>query len=719
MLDDVDIEGDDGGEEEGSWFSRAGGGLRSLSSGALFLGALVLLFWNEGYGKRHDDALQEVGSQVQSAPLNAIDPRLAGKPVHLSARVASRSGASDDVFGVSTDGVVLYRHVEMFQWVEYAESSGRGRKKKTTYYYEQEWDSDYHDSSQFEEPKGHENPKPALTSDGFFAADARFGPYRFDNQDVARQALVETYDSKALGSLGNWPVMVEQLPQLAPDLTAKRWYQLEPGIYYRGSAASENAELGDLSVSFYAFRNDYPLTMIGAQQDEHLVPWRASNGDTILLAASGTRSAADLVKQAKAESGGLTHLLRLIGLAGAVMGGAGIAAWMGGFLSMLPLVGRLVEMSLKIAGGLFGLIAGLVTIVVGWLAARPWVAAVLLIAIGSAVTWAINKRRRVDGAARRGRRAGKLAAAARERAAEVLQAAVPAAPMALAGAGAAMPAPPVGVARFTAAEPRAPAPPPPPPPSTALPAAALANDDSRELPPLEWTPGLIATKPPSVRQTAAAAPAPRPAERVAESPAAVAAPAAPTSGQADTRRLTPVAPPTDLARLPGFDRVQPRETPAPLFDSVPMRETPAPLFDSVPMRETPAPLFDSVPMRETPAPLFDSVPMRETPAPLFDSVPMRDCEAPARAPAAATLTATATVPPAPAAALPPTPAPAARTVRVALGSRGAYALSKLVRQHPDGRQETLCFELAKDGKPIQRGTQEEVKEALRKALSGG
>jgi hypothetical protein len=680
VLDDVDIEGDDSGDEEGSWFSRAGGGLRSLGSGALFLGALVLLFWNEGYGKRHDDALQEIGSQVQSAPLNAIDPQLAGKPVHLSARVTSRSGAGDSVFGVNTDGVVLYRHVEMFQWVEYTETSGRGRKKKTSYYYEQEWDSEYHDSSQFEEPKGHENPKPALTSDGFFAADARFGPYRFDNEDVARQALIETYDSKALGSLGDWPEMVEQLPELPADLTTKRWYQLEPGIYYRGSAASENAELGDLSVSFYAFRNDYPLTMIGAQQGEHLVPWRASNGDTILLASSGSRSAADLVKQAKAESSGLTHMLRLIGLAGAVMGGAGIAAWMGGFLSMLPLVGRLVDMSLKFAGGLFGLIAGLVTIVIGWLAARPWVAAVLLIAIGATVTWAINKRRRADGAARRSKRAGKLAAAARERAAEVLQAAVPAAPpMALAGAAGAMPAPPAGVARFTAADPRVPPAPPPPPPATALPGAAVANDDSRELPPLEWTPGLIATKPPAVRQSTAAPPAPRPVERMTESVAPVAAPAARTSGQADTRRLTPIAPsPPELAGLPGFDMVQPRETPAPLFDSVPMRETPAPLFDSV---------------------------------------PMRDSEVPVRAHAPATDTAP------PAAALPATPAsapaPAAKTVRVALGSRGAYALGKLVRQHPDGRQETLCFELAKDGKPIQRGTQEEIKEALRKALSGG
>lgn len=717
MLDDVDIEGDDGAEEEGgSWFSRTTGGVRSLSSGVMFLGALFVLFWNEGYSKRHGDALQEIGGQVQTVPMDAINPQLEGKPVHLSARVNSQAGARDDVFGIRTDGAVLYRHVEMFQWVEYEETSGRGRKKKTNYYYEQEWDSEYHDSSQFEEPQGHENPKPALTSDGFFAADARFGPYRFDNEDVARQALNELYYSEEPGSLGNWPKMVDQLPEPSSELAAKRWYQLEPGLYYRGNAASEEAQLGDLSVSFYSFSNDYPLTMVGAQEGEHMVPWKASNGDTILLASGGIRSAAELVKQAEAESGGLTHILRLIGLAGAVIGAAGVASWMGGFLSMIPVVGRLVDMSLKLAGGLFGLMAGLVTIVIGWLSARPWVAAVLLIAIGSAVTWAIRKRREADGAARRSERAGKLAAAARQRAAEALQAATPAAPMALAGAGAGgmPPPPPSGVARFTAAEPRtslaapAPAPPPPPPPAAVAapaPAAAVA-EDPKDLPDLEWTPGLIATKPPSVRAATPPPVAPAVAERRPEAPApgrpapptAPAVPAASRSGGADEpRRPTPPAPPSMAASLPGFDMVEAREKPAPLFDSLPQRESSAPLFDTVPMRDSAAPAWSLEDMAEPAAEAAQVAAPAPGPAPT-----------PAPTPTPAVRIAAPESVPAP-----------AKTLRIALGSRGEYALNKLVRQHPDGRQETICFELTQGGKPIKRGTQDEVKEALRQALAGG
>lgn len=237
MLDDVEIEGaDDGGdsEEGGSWFSRASSGTRTFSAGFIFLASLFVLFWNESYSKKHADGLAELADQVQSAQVGGIDRSLDGKPVHLSARVHSQAGARDPIFGIDTDGAVIYRHVEMFQWIEYEETTGRGRKKRTTYHYEQGWDSEYHDSSQFHEPQGHENPKPALESDGFFAADARFGPYRFDSEEVARQALWDIDSPEEPGSLGRWPQHLENLPPVSSGLSAKRWYQLEPGVYYRG-----------------------------------------------------------------------------------------------------------------------------------------------------------------------------------------------------------------------------------------------------------------------------------------------------------------------------------------------------------------------------------------------------------------------------------------------------------------------------------------------------
>jgi hypothetical protein len=750
MLDEVEIEGeeDSGGEEGGSWFSRASSGTRTFSAGFIFLASLFVLFWNESYSKKHADGLGELADQVQSAQVGTIDRSLDGQPVHLSARVHSQAGARDPFFGIGTDGAVIYRHVEMFQWIEYAETTGRGRKKKTTYHYEPGWDSEYHDSSQFHQPQGHENPKPALESDGFFAADARFGPYRFDSEEVARQALWDIDSPEEPGSLGRWPQHLEDLPPVSSGLSAKRWYQLEPGVYYRGNEASNEAQLGDLSVSFYAFSNDYPLTMIARQDGEQLSAWRASNGDEILLAAGGAMDAKTVVRMAEEQQDSLTHMLRLIGLAGAVIGAAGVASWLGGFLTMIPVVGRLVSVSLAIAGGLFGLIAGLVTIVVGWLAARPWIAALLLIAIGTAVTAVIQKRRKADQAAKRARRASTLAAAARERAAQALQGASPGGLLPATAGGPAMPPPPPpGAGAATAAKgawgaklgarpgaPKSPvkAPPPPPPAET-----------REELPPLEWTPGLISTKPPSVRT---------PAEppRASERPTPPVAPTPPPRPAAPAAARAPAASPAP-AGIPGFDMVDARPAaaagPIPGFDLIdaPPAAPVAPVIPGFDIIDTPLvkpvaavirapapsrpaappsiPGFDVVEQRRPAEPLFDTVPLRDASAPSFDLLPMEEgkSEFPALAMQGAISTPTVQPKTAPAAApvMPPLAAAAPKNVRIALGTKGEYALNKIVRQHPDGRQDVICFELMRAGQPIKRGTQDEVKEALRLALMAG
>lgn len=651
MIDDEDFDSDDSADEGEGWFSRTKRGGKTLGAAAIFLASLALLFWNEGASKRHSDALSEAAKQVQEVSGTSIDPTLEGKPVHLSALVHSDDGAVDPFFGIKTSGVAVYRHVLMYQWIEYEETTGRKRNKKTTYTYEMDWDSEYHDSSQFHEPAGHQNPKPDLESESFFAADARFGPYRFDNSGVAEQAFDDFGDTSTPGSLGRWPSAVDNLPDLPASLQSKRWYQLDSGTYYRGNANSEDAELGDLQVGFYGLSNDFQLTLLAGQQGDRLVPFQASNGDRIQLAAGGTFDARTLVRMEERASAGRTSLLRTIGLIGSIIGAAGMASWLGGILTMIPILGRLVSLSLMIAGGLFGLLAGLMTIVIGWLSARPWVAALILIAIGSAVTWAIRKRRETLGKEKRASRAAELGAMAREKAAQAAQAlgAGPP-PMVAAGAGVAMPPPPPPgpgkpMARSSAASrpPQRPMPMPPPP----LPPA---EEESKELPPLEWTPGLITTKPPAVR------PRTSPEE------------AAPSAWD----------PPASAAK----PQVAPAPPAAPLFETVEARQAPAPLFDTVPVREVPS-AGPATEHTSRSAPLFETVEVRQ-PAP----APVQQAAAP-------------------------------KPVRVALGSKGDYQLNKIVRQQPDGSQQVLCFELMKAGKPIKRGTQEEVKEVLRQALSGG
>ncbi len=718
MLDEIEVE-DEGGEEEGgSWYSRAKSGGRTFGAVAILLGSLYLLFWNEGFSKRHSDAIAEVGEQVVEAPRDAIDPALEGKPVHLSARVTSQAGTEDDVFGLRTKGVGLYRQVQMFQWIEYEEKSGRGRRKRTEYVYAMDWDDEYHDSSKFHEPAGHDNPRPELRSEGFFAEDARFGPFRFDNDEVAAQSLRDTDTPNAPGSLGRWPTELTALPELSSHLQQKRWYKLDEGTYYRGNEATDEYELGDLAVTFYELSNDFSLSMIGAQKGEHLEAWKASNGDSVLLAAGGALSADQIINDAVALGASRTKLLRIVGLIGAVIGAAGIGRLLGGFLGMIPVVGSIAQYSLMVTGALFGLLVGLVTIAVGWLSARPWISATIMALIIGGILWAVFKGRSVEGRKKRLAKVARVAAVARQRAAERL--AMPAAPMGLAtaGAGGGMP--------------------PPPPPGSAQPSRftgkpsigpmhPIDTDSSKDLAPLEWTPGLAPAAPPAVKQPPPKPLIPQALVEAHEPPKAPparkpnpfdaldeeeVAPPPPPVAPARAAFQIGAGPPAGVASAPLFDTLEPLgaatprfntiETPSdkatPLFDTVEAYAKPKPLFDELEAFSKPAPLFDTVEPVAAAKPLFDDDLPTLKPAPLFDEPPPPRPTPPA-APAAV------------AAPLAPT--------RVSLGSKGGYTLNKIVRKAADGSEELICYELMHQGKPIQRGTQEQIKLAFKEALAKG
>lgn len=655
MLDDIDIEGSDDGDEDGdSWFGSSwSGGFRQLGSGVIFLASLFVLFWNEGSSKRHADAIYEAKAAVVEAPSHKLDPALDGKLIHVSGNVTGNGSVRDPQFGVEADGVALYRNVAMYQWIEDVQTTGRGRRKRTEVTYYQDWDTEYHDSSQFEQPAGHENPPFAISGDGFFAPNATFGPFKFNSVEVARQALYDIDIPDAPGSLGKWPKSLDRLPPLSPAMQAQGWYELEPGVYYKGNPSVENAEIGDMHVSFYVLPSNYQMSMIGQQNGNEISKWTASNGDTVLLAAGGAMSAGSIIREALATGESITSILRIVGLIGAVIGAAGMAGWLTSFLSFVPVVGPIVQFSAMVAGALFGLSVGLVTIVIGWLSARPWIGATLLVAMIVGIVYMIRRGRQLK--AEQKRKSVIAAAAARAKQIMADKLAMPPMP------GGPVPAMAGGPAQYAVS------PPPPPPPPAANPARTSAaragtptnftpeeESENRDLPALEWTPGLMTLKPPSVRPKSADSQ--RPFDAVDEAPA-------------PARAAPPVAAPA------------PPKPPAP--------SARAPLFDTVPMREA-APLFDTVPMREA-APLFESVPKREDlPYDLIDDLPPE----------------------------PPKPVEQVKPKRISLGSKGPFQLNKIVKPLPDGTDQLICFELMKGGQPIKRGTQDEIKAALAAALKG-
>ena len=146
------------------WFSRIVDSIKGIVVGlGMTVVAFPILFWNEGRAVQTAQSLEEGAGAVVSVSADRVDAANEGRLVHLTGTSAASAPVRDEDFGFSTPALKLVRKVEMYQWKEEEKSEtkkklGGGEETVTTYTYEKAWSSDPIDSSQFQEPSGHENP---------------------------------------------------------------------------------------------------------------------------------------------------------------------------------------------------------------------------------------------------------------------------------------------------------------------------------------------------------------------------------------------------------------------------------------------------------------------------------------------------------------------------------------------------------------------------------
>lgn len=140
-----------------SWFSRLGNSFKNILFGiVLIIGAIFLLFWNEGRAVKTEQSLKEGLSVVISASPDKKDPKNEGKLIHFSGMTKVSGVLTDNTFGVSGNFLKMKRTVEVYQWKEEARSKtkeklGGGTETTTTYSYVKEWSDKTINSSAFKE----------------------------------------------------------------------------------------------------------------------------------------------------------------------------------------------------------------------------------------------------------------------------------------------------------------------------------------------------------------------------------------------------------------------------------------------------------------------------------------------------------------------------------------------------------------------------------------
>jgi hypothetical protein len=338
-----------------------GGGVAGLGGVAMFIACAWLITSNESRTALRTDAIDELATVVKSVPADAVDPANAGKPVHIKGRLETETGAHDEEFHFGGDDFLLIdRSVEMYQWTSY--------KKDNQTRWKMEWDDDANDGN-----SNHPNPPFPLQAQRSNASDAHVGAFAFtgDLDDFSDQRLLPT--------------------ELDASLTEQGWVSYD-GRLYLSAGAPQQPQVGDLRVAFDVLK-ELEVSEIGTQEGQGIGSWKATNGDSLLVAAPGLLEIPGVIAHARSSNATQAWLSRVAGVGGMALGlGMVFRGWLGIF-AWIPLLGALLQRAAFGAGIALGGGLGIMLLSGAWLYAHPktFYAVLALAVIGTVALMKLRK----------------------------------------------------------------------------------------------------------------------------------------------------------------------------------------------------------------------------------------------------------------------------------------------------------------------------------------
>lgn len=348
----------------GSRLSQSLGGV--LVGGALGIGAVVLLFWNEGRAVDRATTLALGANRVISVSADRVDPANDGELVHVSGVTTISGSLRDPLFGIDQPAIRLQRQVEMYQWVEERESKtreklGGGTETVTTYRYEKKWSDRLQDSDDFQDASAHRNPKSIPLEQAEWSADSvRLGAFRLNPAQVAELGPTQSLSLAGL----SWPGKVVDKPVIAR------------GDHLFLGKTPDEPRVGDLRVRFeWVAPGD--VSVVAAQQGDSFTALVTPSGELALLENARVDAQA-MFATARHNNTMLTWLLRGVGLLLLFIGWKLVLNPMRTFAAVVPFFARIVDFGTGVVAIALTLVIGLSTIALAWMVARPLLSVALL-----------------------------------------------------------------------------------------------------------------------------------------------------------------------------------------------------------------------------------------------------------------------------------------------------------------------------------------------------
>jgi hypothetical protein len=364
-----------------SWGSKIVGGVIGLVLGpVIVLAGCAALFWNEGRAVQTERSLTEGASVVVEVPASPVSLANQGLLVHVTGDMKAATSLSDQDFMVTANAVRLVRDVAMYQWKEVSrtetrKNAGGSEETVTTYTYRREWSGRPIDSTKFKQPGSHDNPAMSYRDRDIVSRDATLGDFRLSEQAIRKF---------------NADTRLELDASLADGLRQKmnRAVTIQGGQIYLSDDPG-SPRIGDYRIGYRIV----PLgegSVVARQSGTELIGYPTKAGDVILLAHTGTRSAAEMFKAAEDANRVLTWILRAAFTLLVFLGFMVSTRILVALADILPFIGNLMQATTSVVAAVLTAIVAPLVIAVAWMFYRPMVSLAVIV-IGAALAFIVKK----------------------------------------------------------------------------------------------------------------------------------------------------------------------------------------------------------------------------------------------------------------------------------------------------------------------------------------
>jgi len=357
------------------WFSRISGSIKGIGFGfVMIIGAIVLLWWNEGRAVKTYRGLKEGESVTVSIKPDKINPKNENKLVHLAGLLNTNDTLIDQVFNIKSTGIKMKRNVEMFQWKEKAKTKtkknvGGSETKTTTYSYKQDWYSYLINSGDFND-QSKQNPKSMpIKSRPLESNKVSIGAFELSSE------LINNINDFKKMDLSTARVNSINFPN----------HSVMTDYIFIGRGSISNPQIGDARITYKEIPID-KYSILSAQTGNSFKPYFTSEETYISVIKKGNLTIKEMFKMEHSANDILTYALRLVGLLLIFFGIKLLFKIFEVIEDIIPFVGTIIGYGMNIVSGVLAFVISFIVVGIAWFAYRP-IMSLIFISV-SAITFA-------------------------------------------------------------------------------------------------------------------------------------------------------------------------------------------------------------------------------------------------------------------------------------------------------------------------------------------